>query len=217
MMYKSFDASKLSVGELNKNRAGGNQVGLLYNGCKKNIMLQTPVVSVPFGLSEYIPDNGSDPKYSVDVSFKGNDENPKIADFMRIIGEIDAHMVSVGVHNSIAWFGKTLSREVVDELYRPLIKQSKQPEKYAPTMKCKIRSLLKLDAFTKERQPFDINTLQAGSTIKMIIEFSPVWFVNKQFGVTLNILQLEMNTLPLGKLNGFSFIEDDDDLEDEHY
>ena len=210
MMYKNFDASKLAVGELSKNRAGGNQVSLMYDERKGNIILQTPVVSVPFGLSEYVPD-GSDPKYSIDISFKGHEDNSRTAAFKRIMEDVDEHMISLGVLNSRKWFaGKALSREVVEELYRPLVKPSKQPEKYAPTLKCKIRSLSNLDAFTKERQPFDINMLQMGSTVKLILEFSPVWFVNKQFGVTLNILQLEINTIPENKLSGFAFIDEDE-------
>lgn len=209
LMYKNFDASKLSCGVVNKNRAGGNQVPLLYGGKRGSIMLQTPVVAAPFGLSEYMPDNGTEPKYSIDVSFRGYEENNKTNAFMNTIKSIDNHMIDMGVANSQEWFGKTMSREVVEELYRPLVKESKQPEKYAPTLKCKIRTINKIASFTKNREPFEITDLQPGSTVKTILEFAPVWFVNKQFGVTLTIIQLEMNTPPVGKLTGFAFVEDD--------
>ena len=211
LMYKNFDASKLSCGAVSKNRAGGNQVPLLYDGKRGSIMLQTPVVAAPFGLSEYTPDNGSEPKYSIDVSFKGFEENDKISALLNTVKCIDNHMIDMGVENSQEWFGKTMSRAVVEELYRPLVKESKQPEKYAPTLKCKIRSIDKLTSFTKNREAFDVTDLQPGSTVKTILEFAPVWFVNKQFGVTLTILQLEMNTPPVGKLAGFSFVDDEDD------
>ena len=211
MMYNNFDTSKLVCGVVNKNRAGGNQVPLLYDGKRGSIMFQTPVVTAPFGLSEYIPDNGAEPKYSIDVSFKGYEDNNKTGTFLNTIKSIDDHMVSMGVAHSLDWFGKTMSREVVEELYRPLVKESKQPEKYAPTLKCKIRSISKVASFTKNREPFEITDLQPGSTVKTILEFAPVWFVNKQFGVTLSILQIEMNTPPVGKLTGFSFVDDEDD------
>jgi hypothetical protein len=212
MMYKNFDASALSCGFVSKNRAGGNQVPLLYDGKMGGILLQTPVVAAPFGLSEYVPDNGSEPKYSIDVSFKGHDDgNSKINAFLNTIQNIDNHMISMGVANSQEWFGKTMSRAVVEELYRPLVKASKQPDKYAPTLKCKIRSIDKISSFTKNREVFHITDLQPGSTVKMILEFAPIWFVNKQFGVTLSILQLEMNTPPVGKLTGFSFVDDEEE------
>lgn len=211
IMYKSFDATKMSCNGIVKNRAGGNQCSLSYDDKRGSIIIQTPVMAAPFGLSEYTPDNGvGEPKYSLDVSFKGYENEPKIAKFMKVVRDIDNHMISMGVQHSTEWFGKTMSREVVEELYRPLIKESKQPEKYAPTLKCKIRNITKTDAFTKEREPFDIAQLQPGSMVKMILEFAPVWFVNKQFGVTLNILQTEMNEAPVGQLTGFSFVEDDD-------
>lgn len=211
IMYKHFDASKMSCGAVNKNRAGGNQVPLLYDGKRGSIMVQTPVMRAPFGLSEYVPENGlGEAKYSIDVSFSGHQEDSKIAKFMEIVKAVDEHMVTMGVDNSVEWFGKKMSREVVEELYRPLVKESKQPEKYAPTCKCKIRSIHKVDAFTKEREPFSVSDLMPGSKIKAILEFAPVWFVNKQFGVTLNILQLEFSEAPAGKLEGFSFVEDEE-------
>ena len=69
MMYKNFDASKISCGVVNKNRAGGNQVSLMYNEKRGNIIIQTTTMRAPFGLSEYVPENGGEPKYSIDASF----------------------------------------------------------------------------------------------------------------------------------------------------
>ena len=210
IMYKRFDATKITCDELMKNKAGGNQVNLKYDTTLKNIVIQTPVVSAPFGLSEYMPDMNTDPKYSIDVSFKGYEEDNKISTFLTIIQNIDKQMIDLAVENSHKWFGKTMSREVVEELYRPLVKPSKQPEKYAPTLKCKIRNVSRVEAFTKDREVYDVMNLQPGCTIKLLLGFSPVWFVNKQFGITLNVLQMEINSQPSGKLTGFAFCEDDE-------
>jgi hypothetical protein len=210
MMYKNFDASKISCGVVNKNRAGGNQVSLMYNEKRGNIIIQTPTMRAPFGLSEYVPENGGEPKYSIDASFNGYSDDPKIRMFLDVVKAIDEHMVAIGVEHSVEWFGKKMSREVVEELYRPLIKESKEPEKYAPTCKCKIRDIHKVEAFTKNREPYSVSDLLPGSSIRMILEFSPIWFVNKQFGVTLNLIQFEFLEAPAGKLDGFSFVDDDD-------
>ena len=210
MMYKNFDATQMSCGLVNKNRAGGNQVPLLYNGNRANILLQTPVMKAPFGLSEYMPENGGESKYSIDVSFNGYTDDSKIRTFLDVLKAVDEHMVNMGVEHSVEWFGKKMSREVVAELYRPLVKESKQPEKYAPVCKCKIRNVQKVDAFTKDREPYSVSDLLPGSTIRSILEFAPIWFVNKQFGLTLNLLQLEFVEAPVGKLDGFSFVEDDE-------
>jgi hypothetical protein len=225
MMYTKFDATALSCGEVTKNRVGGNQVSLKYNE-NKRIIMQTPVMTVPFGLSEFTPENNAGPvKYSLDVSFKGSDTNPKVEQFMSLMKSVDTKMITLAVENSKLWFGKQMSKEVVEELYRPLIKESKTPEKYAPTMKIKIRpsrngEAFNMEAFTSDKEPFDMAGFQAGSTVKCIVDFSPVWFVNKQFGLTLNLMQMEIVGLPSGKLQGFAFQSDDDlvsDEEDEHY
>jgi hypothetical protein len=217
LLYKNFDASAVSCGDLTKNKAGGNQVTLLYQGNKQRIMLQTPAMSAPFGVSEYVPENNVGPiKYSLDVSFKGTD--PKIQSFYEKIQQMDQRMIDLAVENSPAWFGKKMSKEVVEELYRPLIKPSKQPDKYAPTMKFKIRALETVEAFDKDRERFDMVNFQSGSTVKCIVDFAPVWFVNKQFGLTMTVNQLAVESTPAGKLHGFAFQnESDSELEDPEF
>jgi hypothetical protein len=217
ILYKQFDTSALTCGELSKNKAGGNQVQLLYNGNKQRIILQTPKMSVPFGVSEYVPENNIGPiKYSLDASFKGIPDDKRLNAFYETVQRIDERMVALAVENSPLWFGKQMSKEVVEELYRPLIKPSKQPDKYAPTMKFKIRALDTMEAFNANRESFDMSGFQPGSTVKCIVDFAPVWFVNKQFGLTMSVLQMEVVSLPAGKLQGFAFQhESDSDPEDD--
>ena len=223
ILYKNFDASKLVCGEQTKNKAGGNQVFLLYDGSKR-IILQTPKMSVPFGVSEYVPENNTGPtKYSLDASFKGVPDDARLNRFMDTAHAIDTRMIDLAVENSKAWFGKQMSREVVEELYRPLVKPSKQPEKYAPTIKFKIRPArdggagMNVEAFDNKRERFDMTDFQSGSSVKCIVDFAPIWFVNKQFGVTLSIVQLEVVSLPAGKLQGFAFHNESDDENEESF
>jgi len=217
ILYKNFDASALTCGELTKNKAGGNQVALIYNGNRQRIVLQTPKLAAPFGVSEYVPDNNIGPiKYSLDASFKGVDSDKRLAAFYETVRQIDDRMIDLAVENSLTWFGKKMSKEVVEELYRPLIKPSKQPDKYAPTIKFKIRNNpnQSIEVFNTNRDRFDIREFQSGSTVKCIVDFAPVWFVNKQFGLTMTLIQLKVVSLPVGKLQGFAFQDDSDNEED---
>ena len=214
-LYKNFDINNLNTLAMAKNKAGGNQVPIAYNGSKM-ILIQTPVLSAPFGVSEYTPE-GAPVKYSIDLSFKDNDTNSKTKCFLDRMNQLDQHMIKLGVDNSPQWFGKVMSREVVEELYRPLVKPSKQPEKYAPTIKLKIRpgrtveNIMNVKAFTSDQEEFDMSDFQAGSSIKAIVELAPIWFVNKQFGISMTIAQLEVVSQPIGRLNQFAFQDDDDD------
>ena len=215
MMYTKFEPSQIVPQTATKNKLGGQSIPLRYKG-ESSYMIQSPVVSVPFGISEYTPDAGPT-KYSIEMSFKGHDENPRIQQFMDMIAEIDRHLVDLAVTNSPTWFGKQMSKEVVEVLYRPLIKPSKHPEKYAPTLKAKIRtsrsdeSKLDVHAVTCEKEPFDMATIIPGSTMKAIVDIAPIWFVNKQFGTTLTLLASEIHSVPTRHWDSFSFQNEDDD------
>lgn len=211
-LYKNFDVDNLQFGDAVKNKSGGNQVFMTFPE-KKKIYLQTPVMSAPFGISEYAVEGSNTVKYSLDLSFKGHEDDPKIYGFMKMVEEFDEHMIRVGVDRSKEWFGKQMSSDVVRELYRPLLKKAKDPEKYAPTFKTKIRTSLQnndfiLNAF-HNKEPFDLNDFKIGSKVRLIMEFAPVWFVNKQFGVTPCISQLDLVEAPSSTLNGFSFEDEE--------
>ena len=115
---------------------------------------------------------------------------------------------------------KKLSKEVVENFYRPLIKPAKDPEKYAPTMKLKIRQnrvgAMVIDCYDGDRQRVDIlEAVMPGSRVTAILECNSVWFVNKNmFGISWNIAQLKVQKSD--KIAGFSFMEEDDNEEEEY-
>ena len=137
VLPKNFDANEITFDVVKKNAMGGNVVYFKYEGHPK-IIMQTPVVSVPFGLSTYTDDKTGAVKYSLDISFRGMDEDPKIQDFHDKMNDFDNFLIDTAVANSKEWFGKKQSKEVIENFYRPLVKPSKDPSKYAPTMKFKI-------------------------------------------------------------------------------
>lgn len=230
-IYNKFDLSKITASPMIKNRMGGNSVHIMYDDMRR-ILLQTPSLPAPFGISEFTTDNGTI-KYSVDLSFRYEDDDPKVALFRSKLEQLDEKMIELGAANSVKWFGKSLSRDVIAELYRPLLKISKQPEKYKPLLKCKLRTRGNIDlataangfdvhAFTCDGDVFDMTHFMPGAMIKVIAEIMPVWFMNRQYGLSLNIVQVEMTQLPPhqvcrdnGFLSGFSFIKDEDDMEDD--
>eukprot|EP00976_Prorocentrum_cordatum_P008665 173318-Prorocentrum_minimum.AAC.1 len=90
----------------------------MYNDNRQRIVLQTPKLAAPFGVSEYIPENNIGPiKYSLDASFKGMDSDKRLASFYETIRKIDSRMIDLAVENSPVWFGKKMSKEVVDGPY----------------------------------------------------------------------------------------------------
>lgn len=216
---KKFDVSKFTLADVQKNKMGGNIVYLKYDDNKK-IIMQTPLMAAPFGISKYVDEKTGVVKHSIDVSFRGSDEDPKIELFQKCMSDFDEYLVDHGAKNSKAWFGKVQKKEVVEALYRPLVKPSKDPEKYAPTMKIKVPSkddVYQVEAYkyNNGKEKFDLNNLAKGAKLQMILECASVWFVGKtQFGITWKLLQVRVQQPE--NIQGFSFVEDsDEEVEDE--
>lgn len=222
VLAKNIDADKLTYDEVKKNAQGGNIVYTKYDGAPK-FTVQTCELYVPFGLSTYTDDKTGAVKYSLDISFRGMDDDPKIMQFHNKMQELDEAIIKKGVEKSKEWFGKKLTREVIENFYRPLVKPAKDPEKYAPTMKLKIRTNrsggIDCDCYDQDRKKVDIlEAVVPGSKVTAIMESTSVWFVGKNmFGISWNIVQLKVQKSD--KIAGFSFVEEDDpdEAEDVEY
>lgn len=214
---KDFEPSSITFDEVKTNALGGKVVYLNHKDTKK-ITLQTPILAAPFGMSEYKDDKTGISKLNIDISFKGVKEDPKIQEFMEKMQELDNHIINSGVENSKEWFGAKKKKEIVEELCKVIIKPSPQPDKYEPTMRFKIPTNQKgeilMEAYDQNRNPFDIKNIQKGSKIRAIIECNSVWFVNKQFGISWRAVQIEVQKPD--KITGFSFVPDEDEVEEEY-
>ena len=218
ILAKNFDNQNVSYEPVKKNALGGNVVYLKYNGSPK-LVLQTPILAAPFGLSTFTDDKSGQVKYSLDISFRGMEDDPKVKEFHDKMLEFDDALISEGVKNSKDWFGKKMSKEVVENFYRPLVKPSKDPSKYAPTMKFKILTnrdgSIAVDAYNHQKEKVLIEeALVPGGKVQGILECNSVWFVNKSmFGVSWRLVQLKIQKSD--KIIGCSFLEDSDEDENE--
>lgn len=218
VLPKNFDVNELTFDVVKKNAMGGNVVYFKYEGHPKVIM-QTPVVAAPFGLSTYTDDKTGAVKYSLDISFRGMEEDPKVQMFHDKMADFDNFLMNTAVTNSKDWFGKKQSKEVVENFYRPLVKPSKDPSKYAPTMKFKIMTkrdgTIDVDTFDAHRNKVNLqDVLAPGVKLQAIIEAGSVWFVNKtMFGISWKLVQVKV--LPSDKIAGFSFQEESDNEEED--
>ena len=216
ILSKNFNTDLTSFEDVKTNNLGGKVVYIKYENQKK-ITLQTPNVAAPFGLSTYTDEKTGITKYSIDMSFKGSDSDSKIKLFQEKMEMFDEMIIAQAEKNSKEWFGKKMSKEVVEALYRPIIKLAKDPTKYAPTMKLKITNStngnMNVEAYDTKREKINMKELIPGSRIRGILECTSIWFVNKQFGVSWRLVQVEVHKPD--KVSGFSFMEESDD-EDEY-
>ena len=208
--YNDFNAASLMVGDLNKTKNGQNVfVKYLGSGSPK-VIIQTPVMSAPFGVSSYPAENNN--RYSLDLSFNNYENDHNIGDIKNVIDSIDSAMIEFGIQYSVPWFGKSIPRDVMSELYRPILKHSKDG-KYAPTFKMKIRNDYNtgkpmVECFDHNNYKINFDKIQKGDKVKAIFELSPIWFMNKQFGVSMNVTQI-MIVESKPKMTASSFMEED--------
>lgn len=215
VLYSSFHPSGVKFGPVDRNRNGGKFVPLLSSdgAAKKRYTIQTPTLNMPFGVSAFREKPDAEVQsYSIDVSFRNLESDPKAAEFLAKMRELDAKMVEAAVANCKEWFGgKQKSKETLEDNYRKLIKD--HPEgKYPPVMKIKIpiqNGQPSAAFFDENRQPVDIEYLTKGTTIKLILEVDRVWFVNNTFGVTWRALQGAVVSRP-SRMEKYSMLDDDD-------
>jgi len=201
-------------GAVEKNKMGGKFVPIVdENGQKLRLTIQTPALSLPFGVSAYRERPDADvTNYSVDVSFRGMDKDPKIANFLDRIRELDNHMLDSAVLHSKEWYGgKQKSREVLEDSYRKLTKE--HPEgTYAPVMKIKIpiqNGKPNCSFFDVDKKPIALDDIPKGATVKVICEVTQVWFVGSSWGITWRALQVLVVSKP-ERLGEFAFQDDED-------
>lgn len=219
-LYSAFDPSSVNFSGLEKNKKGGKVVFVSIPDAaatgRQRLTIQTPTVAIPFGVSPYQEaTTGEIQSYSVDMSFRGSDTDPRISEFLAKMRAFDDVLLDTAVANSKEWFGKQMSKEILSEFYRKLVKDPANP-KYPPVMKAKVQlnnGQPTAMFFDESRQPQTIDYLEKGSTVKMILEVDRIWFVNKNFGVTWRLLQAAVCSKP-HRLEGYGFQEEADGLED---
>ena len=138
---KNIDTSKLAFSQPRVLDNGAKLVYMNYDGGRLSV--QTPWMSLPWKMGVYT--EGEYPKYSIDLSFKGMENDPDLQAFHDKLQEVETQIIDEGFENTVSWFKKKKStREVVEAIFNPILKVSKDKEtgepdgKWPPTMKLKV-------------------------------------------------------------------------------
>lgn len=200
----------IQYNEPKQNQHGGNMVGLSFNGTK--MTMQIPKAPVPFGVNTLTTEKNEIRK-SIDISFRGLENNPQLQEFYDWARDFDNRNKAMAMKNCEPWLKrKTLSEEVVGELYKCLVNDKSQG-KYPPTMRFKLPTNSDGDftgkVFAPDRTPLTEADITKGSEVSLLVEVQPMWFVNKQFGVTFKVSQIKL--FKKESFSDYAFRDDDDD------
>ena len=214
----TFDASLITFTPPKILDSGGKVVSLLYDG--RPLTTQTASMVIPYGMNVY--DKAGPTSYSVDLSFRGVEDNPKIKAFHQMLTAVDEMMIEAGIANGQAWFKMpNPSREVIKAFYTPSVKISLdkdgKPKPYPPTLKLKLQK--KNNAFLTqfyntariqyEGIPVE-NLLVKGARGTFLIKPQSIWFAGSKFGISWVAVQAIMDSIP-DYMNRGCLIADEED------
>ena len=215
----SFDVSEMTFRAPKVLDSGGKIVSVDYSG--RQLMTQSPSMIVPYGLNVY--DKAGPTSYSVDLSFRGVEENPKLKTFHDMLVAFDERLINAGVENSLAWFKMpNASREVIKAFYTPSVKLSfdseGKPKPYPPTLKVKLpknkSGSFETLFYDSEKRPYEGVTVEdlllKGSRATLLIKCTGLWFAGSKFGASWKAVQCKMDSVPSG-LGRNCAIQDDDE------
>lgn len=208
----TFSTKSITLSAPKTLQSGAKQAYLNYGG--ERLVMQTAVaMSTPFGLNSFQSQNGVE--YSLDLSFRGQDNRPELQEFKRVLEQMDALMIEEGVKNSKTWFKADLNKEVIKAFYTPSLKYSKDKEgnvlSYPPNIKVKLpkrngefdTKFYDLNGTPYKGVPIE-DLLVKGIQVTAIIECGGVWFAGSKFGLTWRAKQIAIHKLP-EKMGDFAF------------
>ena len=203
-------------------RSFGEHAKIVYvNHKDKPIILQTPVMTTPFGLSKFDDGTSGRVKYSLDMSFRGKEQLPKVNELYEFLKTLDDKIVSDASKRGQEWFKKKdRSKEVCLELFGPSIKPAMEKgevtDKYAATFKAKIPFyddkfvIQTFDMTSKEIIDTPLpDVLTKGTSVQCIVKLNGIWFAGGKFGVAWEVKQLKVKQT--NTLTKYAFADDSDD------
>ena len=241
---KDFDINKVELSKVMPNKRGDKSCYLNYNidGRKGSFMLRSPKFNLPFGCNDKPYKDNPVIKYSFSAPLsKDGDITPEgLVMFTNILKQLDDFILNEAVKNAKTWFPNTKNpkREIIEEFFRPCIKQPKDTTKgYSPTFSVKLPiydqrkdpNNPKSDTYKKagfqlfdnnknevhfiKDDVVDLSLLGKGSSVMCLLQCTGLHFSRGQFGLSWKAVQVKANK-PKG-IVGCAIVDDSDDEETE--
>ena len=204
----NFDLGNSQFGAPKVNASGGKNVPLYNVSAKKGLTLQTPLM-LTWGVNEWTDDNSGRKTYDMSLQFPTPEyANTNTTQFLENMMALEEHIKETAVSKSKEWFNKArMSAEVVDALWTPMLRYTKnketgEPDKTKmPTMKVKLpyydgkfefelydnngESIF--NAQMNDNHPSEL--IPKASNVAIVLQCGGIWFANGKFGVTWRLVQ----------------------------
>ena len=219
----TFDVNTVTFGKHKPNTNGGYNIELSIGDSANEILLQTPKMRAPFGIST---DKTNPFKKSLDISFQGHETSESIKALRTLIEKLDNITIDYALKNSKTFFKKDLTRDVIAEYYYSGIKLSKK-EQYSDTFKFKLLYLKPnpdknlpngkyLTTFWNPQGKEQNETyIDKGDSVTCLIKPQMLWVANRSFGITWVSTQVRVHKQVKNSSYAFKKTDDTDDESEE--
>ena len=214
--FSNVDLNEITFSEP---RPYGTQAKIVYVNHKgRQLVMQTPKLGLPYGLSCYTNEDGVS-KYSIDYSL--NTEDEKAQQFQQLLENLDDKILNSIVENSKEWLNKAkMSKEVAAALYTSSIKHhmedGERSGKYPPTFKTKVAyydnkfaRLKVFDSITKEVQEDLESALPKGCKLTGLVKLSGIWLAGGKTGLVFETVQAKADAVTSS--DTYAFDDSDDE------
>jgi len=202
-----IDLSSLKVSDPKTMDTGGKISYISLD--KKPFIFQTPQMKAPYGLSDW-----QNEKFYLDLSFSDQED---VVAFRQKIEEFEDLIIDTAHTNSVSWFKSNKNKATLKQLFTSSIKK-KADSAYPPTFKISVpmkKGKFDCDAYNCRKEALEISktTITGGSKVNAIVQCSGLWIAGAKFGCTYKIVQAKIVTAENKAISGYSFIDDEDELE----
>jgi hypothetical protein len=191
----------------------------------KALVLQTPKMRSPFGLSKYEDKDKEtgevkSTRYDVQLSFDHKEDGEDIEQFLQNMRALDEKLISDGTKNSKEWLGKKMGENSIKEAaYTSVVRVTDKEDEsgnplYAPTIKIKVPyydDKFKCEFYDNKRNELNqeqfTSMLRPGVQVQALIQCVGIWITNKKFGCSWKLVQ--MRIFPSQSLKKHAFLDDD--------
>lgn len=191
----------------------------ILKGVPAKLVLQTPKMQAPFGAKEWESNDPQKPsKWDLVLSFKG--AGGQMQAFQELLRAVDEANVTHAFENQDTFFGeKNKAREIIQDRYTSLLNATNQ--KYEPKLTTKLdvkNGQYSGRVFDNQSVEQDLKFLDRGSYVQALIEFGPLWVVDKRFGQTVRTIQMmvhrqeqirELAIVPMADEDDAQAVQDD--------
>ena len=211
-----FTMKDIDISAPKMNKVGGKSSNIIYKPTKKGLYLNLEVPMLTWGATMFKDPQSGKESYDMAIQFPRKDySTPETDKLLKKFQELENYIKAEAIKNSMVWFNKkTITPEVIEALWTPMLKYTKDPQTgepdvtKAPTLKvklpcwdgkfnCEIYDTSQKILYPNEHSGLSpVDLIPKGVNVVAIIQCGGLWFANGKFGCTWRLFQAVVQPKP---------------------